>query len=115
MSQPYPDQNIYCYQDIQEFYKDETDTPLILFIIYCFFILCLLISVKTYKEKPPSGTTISSYSLLSMSSCFIIFIFGMISVYTEWAVMFTCVLIIMFFAISVLDPGLFIYPRTSTL
>ena len=94
-------------------YEDQTDTPLVLFIIYCFFILCLIISVKTYKEKPPSGLSMGSYSLMSMSSAIIIILVGTISIYAEWAVMFTCVLVVMFFMITVLDPDIFTFARTS--
>ena len=106
------------YQNNQEMMCEsypDTDTPLILFIIYCFFVLCIIIFIRTYRLSPPSGLSIGSYSFMSMLSCFIIILFGLISVYAEWTVMLIFTLGITFFMISILNPSLFIYQRTSTM
>lgn len=89
------------------------DTPLMIFIIFCFFAVILMTTVRTYQKGPPSIATLGSQCFMSMFCAFILVGVGLISVYAEWGMMMLFILAITFFMISVLKPGIFFYSRTS--
>lgn len=89
------------------------DTPLMIFIIYCFFVVILMTIVRTYRKGPPSVATLGSQCFMSMFCSFILVGVGLISVFAEWGLMILFMLGITFFMISVLEPSIFFYSRTS--
>ena len=91
----------------------DPDTALWLFVIFCFFAVVIMTTVRTYRKGPPSVTTLGSQSFMSIFSCFILIGIGFISVYAEWVVMIAFVLAILFFMIGVLEPEIFFYSKTS--
>jgi hypothetical protein len=84
--------------------KNTSDAPLIIFIIFCFFALIILFITKTYYTGPPSVLTSFCASYMSIISCFILILVGLLSVYIEWGFVFVFILGILFFMIGVLDP-----------
>lgn len=84
--------------------KNTSDTPLIIFIIFCFFALITLFITKTYYTGPPSVLTLFCTSYMSVISCFILILVGLLSVYIEWSFVFVFILGILFFMIGVIDP-----------
>lgn len=93
--------------------NDEVDTPLMLFIIFCFFTLVTLIAVKTYTDRPPSVLTMCTQSFCSIMSCFILMAIGLISIHTEWAVMIVFTMLILFVVTGLLSPEIFFFPLNS--
>jgi len=89
------------------------DTPLMIFISFCFFVVVLMTTVRTYRKGPPSLAILGSQCFMSMLCAFLLIGIGLISVYAEWGLMILFVLGITFFMISVLEPGIFFYSRTS--
>lgn len=91
----------------------DPDTPLVLFIIFCFFTLVTLIAVKTYTDKPPSVLTMVSQSTCSILSCFMLMTIGLISIHAEWAMMIVFSMFLLFFATGLLSPEIFFFPLNS--
>jgi len=90
-----------------------TDTPLTIFLIFCFIAVVILTTVRTYRKGPPSIATLGSQCFMSMFCAFVLVGVGLISVYAEWGLMILFILSIVFFMISVLEPGIFFHSRTS--
>jgi hypothetical protein len=89
------------------------DTPLMIFIIFCFFVVVLMTTVRTYQKGPPSLATLGSQCFMSMFCAFILIGVGLVSVSAEWGLMILFVLGITFFMISILEPSIFFHSRTS--
>ena len=89
--------------------KSIYNTPLIIFSLFCFIIIIVLTSVRTYRKGPPSLMTLGSQTFMSTLSCFLLITIGILSTKAQWALMIIFVLVILFFAISVIDPDMFNY------
>ena len=78
-------------------------SPLIIFIIICFFSLISIILYKSSTSRIPSIFTISSLSLLMLFYCAILIVIGTINPYIEWFCLIILTALVLITTYSVLE------------
>jgi hypothetical protein len=82
-------------------------TPMIIFIIMCFFCVISMIIYKSSFSNIPSMCTIGGQSFMMFSSSIILLFIGAISIYVEWCVMTLFVLFVTLCIFGITSPEIF--------
>lgn len=88
-------------------------SPLIVFILICFFSLVGVIIYKSSTTKIPSICTIGVESGLMVVACSVLLVVGAFSVKMEWICLVILTLFILLTIYAIIDPNVFFYPALS--
>lgn len=88
-------------------------SPLIVFIIICFFSILALIIFKSAKTNLPSVWTAGTQCAMMIASAIVLLAIGTVSVNAEWTVMIVFTLIVLMCIFGAIDPNIFFYPELS--
>lgn len=97
----------------QIIFPESEYSPIIIFIIICFFSILTLIICKSALTNVPSILTMTGQLSLMFSLTFILLIVGTISVNAEWLFMFIFTLVVLMTVYASISPSIFFYPPLS--
>ena len=83
---------------------DKVQTPIMIFIIICFFCIAAVIIYKSSTGNLPSVSTIGTQSMMTLTSCAILVMIGFISVSVVWFTMVIFVSMMIFITFHQLMP-----------
>ena len=88
-------------------------SPLIVFILICFFSLTGTIIYKSLTTKIPSVCTVGVESGLMILGCSVLLVVGAFSVKIEWFCLVILTLFVLLSIYAIIDPDVFFYPALS--
>jgi hypothetical protein len=88
-------------------------SPLIVFILICFFSLTGTVIYKSLTTKIPSVCTFGVESGLMILGCSILLVVGAFSVKIEWFCLVILTLCVLLSIYAIIDPDVFFYPALS--
>lgn len=88
-------------------------SPLIIFVLICFFCLVGIIIYKSSTTKIPSLCTLGVEVGLMIVGCSILLVVGSLSVEIEWICLVGLTLLVLLSTYAIVDPDVFFYPALS--